>query len=114
MVLVSVIVALAMTHLLVAIAETIHRLRGHGDPIKLDAVFVLWVTFVLVLLVSFWWWEYKFQEIAFSWSLGLYLFVVAYAAIFFLLATILVPHRMRGVTDFYQYSCRVGTGFLEH
>ena len=103
MVLVSIVIALAIAHLLTAVAEGIHRFRGHGEPIKLDAVFLLWIGFVLVWLVSFWWWEFKFQEVVAEWSYGLYLFIISYAIILFMLAEILVPHRMRGVTDSYAY-----------
>jgi hypothetical protein len=103
MVLVSIVIALAIAHLLTALAEGIHRFRGHGEPIKLDAVFLLWVGFVLIWLVSFWWWEFKFQEVAIEWSYGLYLFIISYAIVLFMLAEILVPHRMRGVSDSYAY-----------
>jgi hypothetical protein len=103
MVLVSIVIALAIAHLLTALAEGIHRFRGHGEPIKLDAVFLLWVGFVLIWLVSFWWWEFKFQEVAIEWTYGLYLFIISYAIVLFMLAEILVPHRMRGVSDSYAY-----------
>ena len=103
MVLVSIVIALAIAHVLTAVAEAIHRFRGHGEPIKLDAVSLLWVGFVLIWLVSFWWWEFKFQEIAVEWSYGLYLFVISYAIVLFMLAEILVPHRMRGVSDSYVH-----------
>ena len=103
MVLVSIIVALAITHLLMAIAETIHRIRGLGEPIKLGPVYSLWIGYVFIWLVSFWWWEFKFQETAVQWSLGLSFFIVVYAALLFLLATILVPHRMHGVSNGYEY-----------
>ncbi|MCJ7592205.1 MAG: hypothetical protein MUO51_12710 [Woeseiaceae bacterium] len=103
MVLVSIVIALAIAHVLTAVAEGIHRFRGHGEPIKLDAVFLLWIGFVLVWLVSFWWWEFKFQDVVAEWSCGLYLFVISYAIVLFMLAEILVPHRMRGVTDSYAY-----------
>lgn len=103
MVLVSIVIALAIAHLLTALAEGIRRLRGHGEPIRLDAVFLLWIGFVLIWLISFWWWEFKFQEILIDWSYGLYLFVIGYSIILFMLSEILVPHRMRGVTDSYAY-----------
>jgi hypothetical protein len=103
MVLVSIVVALAIAHLLTALAEGIHRFRGHGEPIKLDAVFLLWVGFVLIWLVSFWWWEFKFQESTVEWSYGLYLFILSYAIVLFMLAEILVPDRMHGVSDSYAY-----------
>ena len=103
MVLVSIIIALAIAHLLNALSASFHRYRGHGEPIKLDAVYLLWIGFVLIWLVSFWWWEFKFQVIQIEWSYGLYLFIISYSFILFMLATILVPHRMQGVTDSYTY-----------
>ena len=101
MVLVSIVVALAIAHLLTALGECVRRVRGKGEPIKLDAVFLLWVGYVLIWLISFWWWEFKYQEIVAAWSFGLYLFVIGYAISLFLWAEILVPHRMKGVTDTY-------------
>ena len=103
MVLVSIIIALAIAHLLTAVAATVHRIRGHGEPIELDAVYVMWIAYVLIYLVSFWWWEFKFQDVVIEWYFGLYLFVIAYAIILFMLAAILVPHRMQGVTRTYDY-----------
>jgi hypothetical protein len=103
MVLVSIVIGLAITHLLNALAAGVHRLRGHGEPLRLEAVYLLWVGFLLTWLVSFWWWEFKFQEVAVEWSYGLYLFVISYAIVLFMLAEILVPHRMRGVSDSYVH-----------
>ena len=103
MVLVSIVVALAIAHLLTALATGVHRFRGHGEQIKLDSVFLLWVGFVLIWLVSFWWWEFKFQEILIEWSYGMYLFVLGYSIMLFMVSHILVPHRMQGITDSFAY-----------
>ena len=103
MVLVSIVIGLAVTHLLSALAAGVHRLRGHGTPLRLEAVYLLWVGFLLTWLVSFWWWEFKFQEIGTEWSFGLYLFVVAYAIALFLLSAILVPGQLEGVEDSFAY-----------
>jgi hypothetical protein len=103
MVLVSIVIGLAITHILTALAAAIHRLQGHGEPLRLDPVYLLWIGYVLTWLVSFWWWEFKFQELADEWSFGLYLFIIMYAVILFLLAAILVPHRMAGIRYSYQY-----------
>lgn len=101
MVLVSIVIALAIAHLLTALGECVRRIQGKGEPIKLDAVFLLWIGDVLIWLISFWWWEFKFKEVVTEWSFGLYLFVIGYAIGLFMLAEILVPHRMHGVTDTY-------------
>ena len=50
-------------------------------------------------LLSFWWFEFKFQEV----QGGLYLFIIPYAVCLFLLAAILVPNRMEQVKDSYDY-----------
>ena len=99
MVLVSIVIALAIAHLLTALGECVRRIRGKGEPLKLDAVFLLWVGYALIWLISFWWWEFKFQEVVTEWSFGLYLFVIGYAIALFMWVQILVPHRMHGVTD---------------
>jgi hypothetical protein len=103
MVLVSIVIGLAITHLLIAFSAAIHRLRGHGDPIRLEPVYLLWTGFVLIWLISFWWWEFKLQDVGIQWSYGIYLFIVAYAISLFLLAAILVPKGMAGVNDSYVF-----------
>lgn len=101
MVLVSIVIALAIAHLLTALAACVRRIRDKGDPIKLDAVFLFWVGFILTYLISFWWWEFKFQEVVSEWSFGLYLFIISFSISLFMLAEILVPYRMQGVVDTY-------------
>jgi len=112
MVLVSIVIGLAITHVLNALASAVHRLRGHGAPLSLEAVYLLWVGTVLVWLVSFWWFEFKFQEIETSWSFGLYLFIITYAVALFLFATVLVPSRLAGVEDSYAYFMDVRKWFF--
>jgi hypothetical protein len=102
MTLVSIVVGLALTHILSALGTAVHRLR-HGPPIRLDAVYLLWVGFVFAWLLSFWWWEFKFHGLDIKWTFGLYLFVILYAVVLFLMAVILVPRDMDGVHDSYAY-----------
>jgi len=103
MVLVSIVIGLAITHVLTALSAGVHRLRGHGEPLRLDPVYLLWVGYVLIWLVSFWWYEFNFQSRVEEWTFGLYLFVISFAVILFLLATILVPRQFEGVSDTYSY-----------
>ena len=103
MVLISIIIGLALTHILTALGSAVHRLRGHGPPIKLDAIYLTWIVSVLLMLVSFWWTEFKFQDSVTEWTFGLYLFLVALAISLFLLAVVLVPPGMKGVDDSYEY-----------
>ena len=112
MALVSVVVGLGLTHILSALGVGIHRLRGHGPPIKLEPVYLTWVTSVLLMLVMFWWWEFKLQQTEVAWTFLLYLFLITYAITFFLIAVILVPERMEGLSDSFAYFMSVRHWFL--
>lgn len=103
MALVSVVIGLALTHVLGALGSAVHRLRGHGPPIRLEPVYLLWVGFVVLWTISFWWWEYKFRELQVVWSFGLYLFVLFYAVLLYGLSVVLVPAGMEGLDDSYAY-----------
>lgn len=103
MVLVSIIIGLAIAHVLSAFGAAVQRLRGHEPPIRLEAVYLLWVGFLFIWIVSFWWWEFKFQEVAVEWTFGLYLFIVGYAICLFAAAVVLVPDGMAGVEDSFEY-----------
>jgi len=103
MTLVSIVVGLGLTHVLSALGGAVHRLRGHGRPIRLDPVYLIWVVSVLIWLVSFWWWEFKLRDIDIKWTFGIYLFIISYAIALFLMAVILVPQDMKGVDDSYAY-----------
>lgn len=103
MALVSIVVGLGITHILAAFGTAVHRLRGHGPPIELHAVYLLWMLFVFSWLISFWWFEYRLQGLDFEWTFARYLFTILYAIALFLLAVLLVPDRMDGLTNSYEY-----------
>lgn len=103
MALVSVIVGLGITHILGGIGEIIHRLRGHGEPITVDAVYLLWIGVMLTWLASVWWGEYKLLTDGFVWTFSAYMFLFTYFTALFLVVVILVPVRMDNITDTYAY-----------
>lgn len=103
MVLISIVIGLALTHILSALGSAVHRLRGHGPPIRLEPIYLLWIGFLFTWLISFWWWEFKFQDLDIEWTFGLYLFIVSYAIWLFVLSVVLVPDRMEGVRDSFEY-----------
>ena len=103
MTLVAIIVGLAITHVLSAFGAAVHRMRGHGPPIRLEPVYLLWVGFVLIWVVSLWWWEFKLRDLAITWSIGLYLFLLFYSLMLFLMSVVLVPAGMENVDDSYVY-----------
>jgi hypothetical protein len=103
MALISIIVGLGLTHILGAFGSAVHRLRGHGAPIRLEATYLFWVGFVMLWMVSFWWWEFTFKDLRTQWTYGLYLFLILYAVLLFLLVVILVPKDMEGLDDSFEY-----------
>lgn len=103
MVLVSIVIGLGLAHILVGLGGAVHRLRGPGPSVALEPTYLLWMGFVLTWLISFWWWEFKFQDLAVEWTFGLYLFIVLYAIALFFLAVVLVPTSMDGVNDSFEY-----------
>ena len=103
MVLVSIVVGFGITHILAAIGSAIHRIRGHGPPIRLELTYLCWVGTMFVWLISFWWWEFKFSKLDIEWAVGLYLFIIGYAVCLYLASVVLVPSRMEGVDDSYEY-----------
>lgn len=103
MVLISIIVGLGITHILAALGNSVQRIRGYGPAIHLEITYLTWVAFVFFWLVSFWWFEFKWRELAPEFGVGLYLFLVLYAVALFSLAVILVPHRLEVVDDSWEY-----------
>ena len=103
MVLVSIVVGLGITHILSAVGSAIRRIRGHGAHIRLDPVYLCWVGTMFIWLVTFWWWEFKFSTLNIEWTVGLYLFIIGYAVCLYLTSVVLVPSRMEGVDDSYEY-----------
>jgi hypothetical protein len=112
MTLVSIVVGLAITHVLGALGAAVHRLRGNGPPIRLEPVFLLWMAFVLFYVVSFWWWEFQFNQLPMRWTYGLYLFLVTYAVLLYLVTVVLVPANLEGVEDSYAHFMGVRRWFL--
>jgi hypothetical protein len=103
MVLISIIVGLGITHILSNLGTAVHRLRHHGPAIRLEWNYLVWIAFVFTWLVNFWWWEFKWSELAPDFGFGLYMFLVLYATSLFLLAVILVPPRLSVVVDSWEY-----------
>ena len=103
MVLVSIVVGLGIAHILSSMGSAIHRIRGHGEHIRLELTYLCWVGSMFVWLLTFWWWEFKFSKLDIEWTVGLYLFIIGYATCLYLTTVVLIPSRMEGVDDSYEY-----------
>ncbi len=103
MVLISIIVGLAMAHLLDGVGGIIDRRSGKGPELKLSVAHGAWLVFTFVWLVQLWWREFRFSELHPQWTIELYLFLVTYAVALFLPAVILVPRSWGGVESLDRY-----------
>jgi hypothetical protein len=62
----------------------------------------LWAAYVFLLLLHFWWWEYKFHDLH-VWTFGTYFFIICYILVFYLLCALLFPDNMKDYKDFEDY-----------
>ena len=102
MVLISIIVGLAIAHMLLGVGGLIDRKAG-GPKLRLGWTHPIWLGYTFIWTVQFWWWEYRFAEIVDVWTMNLYLFLTTYAVSLFLLAVVLVPRTWDGVEDLDEY-----------
>jgi hypothetical protein len=98
MVLASIIIGLAMTHILQGVA----RLVQHPRRARLYWVHLCWVLYMFLIAVFWWWWEFRFQSIQ-EWTLQLYLFVLGYAFLIYLVCALLFPADLEGYDGFKDY-----------
>lgn len=103
MVLTSIIIGLGITHLLTGFAAAIERLAGARDHIRVSVTHACWAGFVFIWLVSFWWWQFRLLGLVSTWTIGRYLFIMAYAVVLYLLAVMLVPRDWDAVGDLDSY-----------
>jgi hypothetical protein len=89
-VLISVVVGLGIANILTGIGRLIHR----GATVALSVHFVAWTLFVSFYMVVYWWTiVFGWRELQ-SWSLLLFMFVLAYGLLLYLLSVILFPTDM--------------------
>lgn len=97
-VLVSIVVGLALTHLLHGIGQRIQ----HPKRFDMYWVHLVWTAYVFEYVLAFWWFEYGYTRIG-QWSFELYLFVVSYAIVLYLLSVILFPDDLGDYSGFRDY-----------
>lgn len=98
----AIVLGLALTHVLGGVGRVVHRLAGHGAPVRLDWVHLLWVAHIFAWIVLFWWYSYAWTA-QFEWSLVIFIFLVAYSVAMYLMCVILVPSDLDQVQDFAPY-----------
>jgi hypothetical protein len=97
-ILMGVVVGLALTRMLSGIA----RFLAHPCGKPLHAAHLLWLAVIIIMAVHFWWFEFGLIRIQ-PWTFELYVFVLFYAFLFFLLATLLIPDEIDEYASYGDY-----------
>lgn len=100
-VLISVVMGLGITHLLMGVSKTIHS----RDSVRIYWVHSLWTANILVFIVVIWWGMFWWSSLG-QWTFYQFLFVVLYAIVLFLLASILYPWDFSRTFDFREHFFR--------
>ncbi|MCO5066121.1 MAG: hypothetical protein M9924_17145 [Rhizobiaceae bacterium] len=85
-ILVSLILGLAITRVLSGLSRRIQL------PSRTEGMFtqIVWAIVILLGTVHFWWWEFGLRGVD-HWHFGTYLFLLTYASLNFLMATLIFP-----------------------
>jgi len=97
-VLITIILGLSITHLLKGAARFIQ----HPGRTKPYWIHLLWAFYIFLLLVHFWWWEFRLTEIQ-HWTFTTYFFIVFYVMLFFVLCALLFPDDIKDYTGYEDY-----------
>ncbi|WP_199261121.1 hypothetical protein [Paracoccus binzhouensis] len=88
-VLVSLILGLGITRVLAGLSRRIQ------SPARTEGMLAqtVWAVVILLSAVHFWWWEFGLRRIS-DWHFGAYVFVLGYASLHFLMATLIFPDAL--------------------
>ncbi len=73
MMLVSIIIGLALTHILSNLAQAIPAMAKKEQALRPHPAFAFWCGYVFTYLISFWWFEYEWSTLNVVWDFKLYL-----------------------------------------
>jgi hypothetical protein len=97
-VLTSIVIGLALTHLMQGIAGLIQ----HPERARVWWVHLVWVAYMFLSTVFWWWWEFRLQHIP-VWTFATYFFVVFYAFYLYLICAMLFPRDLEGYGGYRDY-----------
>lgn len=106
MVLISIVVGLGIAHILTGIGGIVDRIADEQNPLELSIAHAAWLGAIFGWMVLFWWWEFRFSSRVTEWTIGLYLFLVAFSVTLFLMSVVLVPRSWDGVSSLKDHFIR--------
>ena len=97
-VLISIIIGLALTHLMQGIATLVQHPRRE----RVWWVHLVWVGYMFLTTVFWWWWQFRLRSVE-TWTFGIYLLVIAYAFLVYLVCAMLFPKDLEGYAGYREY-----------
>jgi len=97
-VLISIVIGLAITHILGGIA----RIISHPSRYRVYWLHLLWTAYVFLYLVYFWWFSFWMNRVE-VWTPLLFSFLILYAVISYVICAVLIPADFPEDGDFRQY-----------
>lgn len=100
-VLISVVMGLALTHVLRGLSKLIQT-RG---SVRIYWVHVIWSINIVLYVLGLWWGMYGWNKLQ-VWTTELFLFLTLYAIVVFVMASLLFPAEFHDDMDFEEYFYR--------
>nr|WP_155096089.1 hypothetical protein [Paracoccus aestuariivivens] len=104
---ISLVLGLAITRVLSGLSRRLQQ------PVRTEGMFaqIVWSVVLLLGAVHFWWWEFALRNVG-AWHFGVYVFVLSYASLHFLMATLLYPDAVPDHAESEQFFMRRRAGFF--
>lgn len=106
MVLISIIIGLAITHLLSGVVDAVDRANDEDEPEIASPLGMLWAATAFLWMINFWWFQFRLLWMEEAWTLGRYLFIILYSVALYVLAVILVPRDWDAIKRYPEYFMR--------
>lgn len=97
--LIGIILGLSVTHVLKGAVKPIQHPKN--SP-RIYWVHYLWAAYIFLMLIHFWWWEFKLRRIT-VWTFDQYLLLILFAISFFLLCALLFPDDISEYKGYKEY-----------
>lgn len=94
----SMVVSLGIAKLLSGVA----RFVQHPGRQPAYWVHVVWALSLLLAMMHFWWWEFSLQRVG-VWRFEAFFFLIAYAALYYLLCAVLFPDDLAEYSGYRAY-----------
>lgn len=106
MVLISIIIGLAITHLLSGVVDAIDRNNDEDEPEIFSPLVAFWAATVFLWMINFWWFQYRLMSFEGAWTLWRYFFIILYSVALYTLAVILIPRDWNSIKRYTEYFMR--------